>query len=1597
MACNDSTYGQIACEGKCDGSNFAQTKFAFCEKEGCKEGYYNLNGLCIKCDEGAPHCSKCTYEMNEDETNGKFICQKCESGGYGLTQFGTCQLCSMENCKFCHFNDNSKAECDECVDNYYKSSNGQCKKCRNIYPTGGKCVICSDNDTEIDNDSCFCYDYYTKIGLSHCERCPKNCWHCNYNYTLNTTQCLSCNDNYGLNKNKNCTYCGSGCKTCRINETNETNCTECYSGTFLEYNKCLICNEGCSKCKINESSPYKNESICTICKSHYAMNQDNQCNYCRRSDTGGFGCNYCKYNVKYSRFECTDCINNYDYVFINNTFQCLANNDINQVYLYGCLQAIYFKENNTYECLKCRDDFIQIVNDKTCRKIQEIGISSYCLEVENLGTPNNSLYSCKKCQAGTTHVKFISNGKKDCYSRSSNFNYCIEGEIEDNGKHICTKCVEFASINESSLCECNPDSFGKYNELCYKCDDIDVGIEGCLASKGRKYIHSNDQLDCNQCEEGYFKYSTGQCYYCESEIKYCNKCHFDQKLKCDNCISIYSPNEEWDKCVIDECQEYPEISPGCIICKDNLEEYLKNNKCQSCKYGYFKTRNEICVYCGSEEYGGPACYECGYDIDKDGKETDNIICKDCYSKEKYINFDDNIDYSKYYYSNSALSSNGKCYNCKYSLSESCLKCKFNENDKLVCALCAPGYYLDSEGKCLSFINKIKKINNCNSHQISIGKILYGFNDNDIFNNYLHFHNNEDKYNYYNNNTYYNNYNEDLKKYIDSIESTCTECSDGYYLEENGECVIYDFKNCIGYNNIKERRNYCHSLCYKKGCPYIYMRFINNSIDFDYEYNNTLNLSITRIDFILSYFDILSNDSKNLIENMSFCYNNLTVKLDGCNKVIYIPKKHEYQCIGCKYQYIMDHEKYICHKVINYYKDINSCKTENIGTELTPVYSCMNCKNYKDILVTLDTGAKSCISVKNSILENCIEITANTTYINPVYNCESCLFNYKSYYSKFYERKICQSISEEIIRNKTILLEIFEGEEYINADDDGNCKKNYFTPDGEKCYKCDNKNIGAPGCKGECSFSLFRNNTILCESECKDGYIEASKGICQTCDSINKGCYDCRYEDNYPSYYLGIRNARRFQCNYCKEGFILSQEGICLTCSDLNINNCEKCGKDEETGKFICNECSKYYLRDKLGNCQYCGVYGVILNDTCVKCNDINNEGIEGCLMCEKNETNKIACKQCTDRYILFTGNNTCIERGINNDINQFDNCSELKSENNKFICSRCKPQFSLVKEGNDIKCVFISNIYDSIGNSHYFHHYYHETFKKDFEAYKDYVINDYNYKQNYFYPCKESINLNTKENPLYSCIKCYSVFDDEDLDNYYDEYYDYYYDYKYKNILEEYYRYDYYGNSPVRIIDNEIYNTSYCMRSFKDVENCTEAIYKVSKGQEIYNCTKCSKDNILIYNGQLDIYYCSYKEIEKKKCLVDYCKNCISDNNYFCSNCLTSEYEVNKYSGSCVKKTEIVPAVTWKDIYRLNMNGQKKINGQMISGPSLNLRGITSSQINTRHAFLVYLTFKIKYGLRNLQEIPEILNITALCEIQESFEQSKDFANIVDY
>ena len=130
------------------------------------------------------------------------------------------------------------------------------------------------------------------------------------------------------------------------------------------------------------------------------------------------------------------------------------------------------------------------------------------------------------------------------------------------------------------------------------------------------------------------------------------------------------------------------------------------------------------------------------------------------------------------------------------------------------------------------------------------------------------------------------------------------------------------------------------------------------------------------------------------------------------------------------------------------------------------------------------------------------------------------------------------------------------------------------------------------------------------------------------------------------------------------------------------------------------------------------------------------------------------------------------------------------------------------------------------------------------------------------------------------------------------------------------------------------------------------------------------------------------------KCSVLYCQKCNHYNGYICEQCFR-DYELNTFSGSCVKKTEIIPSINWKDIYRLIIDTVKIINNIYFYGPSLRLIGITSSQINLRHAFLIYLSFRPKTSMRNLEE--KDIKIPTICEIIEDVEETNNDVNMIEY
>ena len=219
------------------------------------------------------------------------------------------------------------------------------------------------------------------------------------------------------------------------------------------------------------------------------------------------------------------------------------------------------------------------------------------------------------------------NGAKDCYKREGELVRCLRGTKYENNTLQCTQCIsdfkfKFSEEYNHDICdeECEEDSFNKRN-WCYKCDDKLIGNPGCIKESGCTYNSANDQLNCNECKNGYYKSTYGQCLSCSIENnKACLECNYNlqnHNLNCTKCMDGYFLNSD-GQCELINCEEHPEVTTGCIICSDKINEYKPQKKCQSCKKGFFKTKNESCVFCKAIKNGGPNCEICEYSKDENG-------------------------------------------------------------------------------------------------------------------------------------------------------------------------------------------------------------------------------------------------------------------------------------------------------------------------------------------------------------------------------------------------------------------------------------------------------------------------------------------------------------------------------------------------------------------------------------------------------------------------------------------------------------------------------------------------------------------------------------------------------------------------------------------------------------------------------------------------------------------------------------------------------------------------------------------------------------------------------------------------------------------
>jgi len=174
----------------------------------------------------------------------------------------------------------------------------------------------------------------------------------------------------------------------------------------------------------------------------------------------------------------------------------------------------------------------------------------------------------------------------DCVEKKGKLIRCVNATEDENGNQNCTKCIyNFPLVwrdeFNGTICDekCRFDEFLR-DSWCYKCDDSSKGNKGCVASLGCNFTVSNKELDCFDCKPGYFL-SNFQCLFCKDFDRNSTKCHYDyqnKRVQPDECEFGYYINNETHKCEIITYDEYPEITPGCILSINNKTEYkeIKN-------------------------------------------------------------------------------------------------------------------------------------------------------------------------------------------------------------------------------------------------------------------------------------------------------------------------------------------------------------------------------------------------------------------------------------------------------------------------------------------------------------------------------------------------------------------------------------------------------------------------------------------------------------------------------------------------------------------------------------------------------------------------------------------------------------------------------------------------------------------------------------------------------------------------------------------------------------------------------------------------------------------------------------------------------------
>ncbi len=568
--------------------------------------------------------------------------------------------------------------------------------------------------------------------------------------------------------------------------------------------KCSLITNLCDNCDFNVLSPdetggCKGANICKL-GENYCDKCDDDGKICKECEIGLFpdengGCSYSNNCELSYKGQCLKCKSDFFLIGAENNYK------ICKSLLSKDLQNCKVINNITGLCDKCEDNYFLNEGDKRCSKIENCSESNY--------------NSCIKCNSGF----YLDKKQEKCIKQEKQFLNCKQ-TIDSETCEECDdeyyfdeeqKCVntKFCSKSENNKCkECISSYYltedGKSCSSEKNCFTADIGTGVCEWCSNNYYLKLNEGKCINDEENIDYKYCkivSNKCEQCESGFKFskdrrCTKSSHCEESENGNCLvcseGFYLGLDA--KCTDKENCIYSSINGNCIECKDG---YVWDNYNQVCKQADDKFKNcrltlegVFCAACKKNFYLNKSDNLCYDNTQKNEFYKCSIstgkICQDCeegyyygyndYKCSKIENCIQSEDENtclkcKDYYCLDVK--DGKCVKNKKILKEEnkfYFRCLKTNKEGTSCEECEQGLLLNENGVCVNIKDCLEEKNNiclkCGENQFSW--LSYCLND--IFGCV---------------DTYSKNC---LKCNNINDFNSCSECLEGFSLNENGECV-----------------------------------------------------------------------------------------------------------------------------------------------------------------------------------------------------------------------------------------------------------------------------------------------------------------------------------------------------------------------------------------------------------------------------------------------------------------------------------------------------------------------------------------------------------------------------------------------------------------------------------------------------------------------------------------------------------------------------------------------------------------------------------------------------------------------------------------